>query len=133
MPHDYSSISYRQFTRLKNGEVALTKSWVVAICLALKLPPLLSSTLMEVSLKKDKVNKKHFNLYRSLLEKTSVFLGYDNWQILFGKYDKKDIILKVLNMNSHGKIQRLNRFILEKNKLIYLRMDLIGLSTSISL
>lgn len=49
-PHDASSLSYRQFERYKNGETKnLTKGVVIAICLSLKLPPLLSSELLKIA------------------------------------------------------------------------------------
>lgn len=47
------------------------------------------------------VKKIHFNMFRSVLEKTSIFLGYEKWQDLFEKYDNKANFFKVINMNSH--------------------------------
>lgn len=53
---------------------------------------------------KNNLQKKHFNLFRSILEKTTIFLGYDNWTDLFTKrnYFDYERIKRVLNCNSHG-------------------------------
>lgn len=49
-PHDMSSISYRQFERYKNGETKkLTKGVVIAICLALKLPPVVTQEILKIA------------------------------------------------------------------------------------
>lgn len=50
------------------------------------------------------LQKKHFNLFRSILEKTSVFLGYEQWDSLFYDYSDYERIKRALNMNSHGRI-----------------------------
>lgn len=47
------------------------------------------------------VKKIHFNMFRSVLEKTSIFLGYEKWQDLFEKYEDKANLYKIINMNSH--------------------------------
>ena len=49
------------------------------------------------------LQKKHFNLFRSLLEKTTVFLCFNNWENLFEKYDDLERIKRMLNSNSHGR------------------------------
>ena len=55
------------------------------------------------AIKNDNIQKKHFNLMRSLSEKTSCFLGYSEWQTLFNDYSKNKEYIKMLNSNSHGK------------------------------
>lgn len=47
------------------------------------------------------IKKLHYNMFRSVLEKCSVFLGFNNWQDLFVDYVAKDEFCKVVNMNSH--------------------------------
>lgn len=54
----------------------------------------------------------HFNLFRSLLEKTSIFLGLTNWQDLFNRFTERDILFKVLNMNSHDKYSEIESYFL---------------------
>ena len=51
----------------------------------------------------NEIYKKHFNLFRSILEKTSIFLGYEKWQDIFSGYSDFMKINKILNMNSHEK------------------------------
>ncbi|HBS11558.1 MAG TPA: anticodon nuclease [Flavobacteriaceae bacterium] len=49
------------------------------------------------------IQKYHFNLFRSLLEKTANFLGYNNWyDCITG--DKKQEITKIVNLYSHSKL-----------------------------
>lgn len=49
------------------------------------------------------IKKYHFNLFRSLLEKTSNFLGFSRWEnCVVG--DKKEEIIKCLNLNSHNRL-----------------------------
>lgn len=50
VPNDSSSLSARQFERYQNGETKnLNKRVVVAICLALKLPPNISSEVLKLA------------------------------------------------------------------------------------
>ena len=44
---------------------------------------------------------------RSILEKLSVFLCYDNWQDLFINYQDNKKFEKLINMNSHEKYAEL--------------------------
>lgn len=46
------------------------------------------------------INKYHFNLFRSLLEKTASFLGYKNWDNLITGNSKEEF-LRVINLYSH--------------------------------
>lgn len=52
------------------------------------------------------IKKYHFNLFRSLLEKTANFLGYDNWDDCIIS-DKKDEFARTINVYSHGKLSEL--------------------------
>ena len=49
-PHDLSSLSYRQFERYKNGEIkTMNKRVIVAMCLAMKIPPMVSSEVLKLA------------------------------------------------------------------------------------
>lgn len=52
------------------------------------------------------IERYHFNLFRNLLEKTSNFLGYDNWGDCINISDKAKFI-RLLNNYSHSKISEL--------------------------
>lgn len=54
-----------------------------------------------IAIANETLQKKHFNMFRSVLEKFTVFLGYENWLDLFDKYSEKDSLNKLINMNSH--------------------------------
>lgn len=62
-------------------------------------------TLTEIneSLYSNNLQKKHFNMLRSILEKFSVFLGHNHWEDLFGDYDRLEVFKRLINMNSHEK------------------------------
>ena len=59
------------------------------------------------ALKSNQLQKSHFNIFRSILEKLSVFLGYNNWQDLFKNYSSKKKFEKLINMNSHERYAEL--------------------------
>ena len=59
------------------------------------------------ALKSNQLQKSHFNIFRSILEKLSVFLGYNNWQDLFKNYFNKKKFEKLINMNSHERYSEL--------------------------
>lgn len=52
------------------------------------------------------LEKYHFNLFRSLLEKSANFLGYSNWSDCL-KNDHKKEIMRLVNLYSHGKLSEL--------------------------
>ena len=58
------------------------------------------------AIKNNRVEKQHFNLFRSLLEKTSTFLGYSNWTDCLSEQNQKEFIT-VINLHSHGRISDL--------------------------
>ena len=50
LPNDDSSLSRRQLERYKNGEIkTLNKNMIVAICISLKLPLIISLTLINLA------------------------------------------------------------------------------------
>jgi wobble nucleotide-excising tRNase len=51
----------------------------------------------------DKVNTYHFNMLRSLLEKTSTFFGYDDFSSCIKGVDDEVLFSRALNLLSHGK------------------------------
>jgi hypothetical protein len=52
------------------------------------------------------IEKYHFNLFRSLLEKTANFLGYNSFSDCI-LWERKDEFNRVINLYSHGKISEL--------------------------
>lgn len=54
----------------------------------------------------DNIDKIHFNMFRNVLEKTSIFLGYGTkWSnCLSDGIDKKNIMVKLLNLYSHSNL-----------------------------
>ncbi len=60
------------------------------------------------AIKNDVLRKYHFNIFRSLLEKTSNFLGYKNWgDCILDKYDYRGEFLRIVNLYSHGRLSDL--------------------------
>lgn len=56
---------------------------------------------IQQAIKTNSLKKKDFNMFRSVLEKTSIYLGFENWQILFDGYENTEAFQKIVNMNSH--------------------------------
>jgi len=52
------------------------------------------------------IQKFHFNLFRSLLEKTANFLGYNNWADCISGDNKAEFI-RVINLYSHNRLSEL--------------------------
>ena len=62
--------------------------------------------IIQNAIAKDSVEKYHFNLFRNLLEKTSNFLGYNNWtDCIVG--DNKQEFIRLLNLYSHSRLSDL--------------------------
>lgn len=57
---------------------------------------------LDFALKNDQIVKYHFNILRSIMEMTGIFLGYDKIQDLPNSYKDKDLYIKALNVLSHG-------------------------------
>ena len=66
--------------------------------------------VIQQAVQNDGIKKYHFNLLRTLFEKTSTFLGYGNWEDLLVPDEDKgltqkdiDIYCRKLNLFSHNK------------------------------
>ena len=63
--------------------------------------------LINKSIRKDNITKNLFNVFRSVLEKMAVILGYDHWNAMFSELKERNMIeyemlVNSLNMNSHN-------------------------------
>lgn len=68
---------------------------------------------IQKAIDEDKLQKYHFNLFRSLIEKTSNFLGYNNWgDCIIGSNKTK--FIRIINLYSHSRLSDL-----EYNELPY--------------
>lgn len=52
----------------------------------------------------DNIKKYHYNILRSLFEKTSNYLGYTNWADCISDEEDKSLIIKEVNQNSHNRL-----------------------------
>lgn len=62
--------------------------------------------VIDEAIKNDTIERYHFNLFRNILEKTSIFLGYNKWSDCILKEDNKEFV-RILNLYSHSKISDL--------------------------
>ena len=69
------------------------------------------------ALESNTVKKYHFNLFRSLLEKTANFLGYYEWQLLLDGGDHGPVFKKVIDHFSHNSLSDLEYKELEQDKI----------------
>ncbi|GED63269.1 AAA family ATPase [Lysinibacillus fusiformis] len=63
-------------------------------------------TEIETAIRTDQLKKYHFNYLRNILEKTSTFLGYDNWGELLVEITEgnpEPYITRIVNISSHSK------------------------------
>ncbi|MEK5405146.1 MULTISPECIES: AAA family ATPase [Paenibacillus] len=63
-------------------------------------------TEIEKAIETGQLKKYHFNFFRNILEKTSTFLGYDNWGELLPKDTNENINpyeTRIINISSHSK------------------------------
>lgn len=63
-------------------------------------------TEIETAIETDQLKKYHFNYLRNILEKTSTFLGYDNWGELISEItdgNPEPYITRIINISSHSK------------------------------
>ena len=74
---------------------------------------------IQKAIEKGVVKKYHFNLFRSLLEKTANFLGYVAWSDCFHG-DRKSEMIRILNLYSHDRLAELeNREMNDSDKKLF--------------
>lgn len=59
------------------------------------------------AIKNNDIQKYHFNLFRTLLEKTSNFLGYKRWEEMLEGDAYGNVIKKIIHHYSHGSLSEL--------------------------
>lgn len=58
---------------------------------------------LEKAMVSGNIQKYHFNFLRNILEKTSTFLGYSNWEKLLPEESRNAYYSRILNLSSHSK------------------------------
>lgn len=58
---------------------------------------------LEKAMTSGDIHKYHFNFLRNILEKTSTFLGYSNWEKLLPEESRNAYYSRILNLSSHSK------------------------------
>lgn len=61
------------------------------------------SSIESVARKVETYGKVHFNLFRTVLEKTQAFFGYDSWSKCFTKNMKPEWV-RLINEYSHNRL-----------------------------
>ena len=59
--------------------------------------------LIQEAIDNGNIAKYHFNLFRNILEKTSNFLGYNNWDVCIEGPNKQEFT-RLLNFYSHSRL-----------------------------
>lgn len=64
---------------------------------------------LQKAIEANEVKKYHFNMLRNILEKTSVFLGYEHWRELLEKLEKSNVKYqtRLINISSHSMLSNL--------------------------
>lgn len=76
---------------------------------------------LEKATKSGDIQKYHFNFLRNILEKTSTFLGYTNWDELLPQESRSAYYRRILNLSSHSKHHGEESYIIEENEKRVLR------------
>lgn len=58
---------------------------------------------LEKAIQLNDIQKYHFNFLRNVLEKTSTFLGHNNWRDLLPEESREAYYNRIINLCSHGK------------------------------
>ena len=61
------------------------------------------------------IQKYHFNFLRNILEKTSTFLGHNNWEELLPQESRQSYYNRIINLSSHSKHNGEEMSIIEDN------------------
>lgn len=72
------------------------------------------------AIQSNNLRKKDFNKFRSVLEKTSIYLGFEKWQDLFEGYKETEAVQKIINMNSHEKYVEMDTEFLTNEQIQFL-------------
>ncbi len=62
---------------------------------------------LKEAIKNGSLEKYHFNLFRTLLEKTANFLGYTDWGECIYKEENREEVKRLINLYSHSKLSEL--------------------------
>ncbi len=85
--------------------------------------------MLEQVIQNDAIEKYHFNLFRNLVEKTSNFLGYENWDECL-TVEKKAEFRRALNVYSHSTLSDLeSRGVSNEDKVLLQEMFNIFITT----
>ena len=68
---------------------------------------LLLKNKIKEAIEKDTIERYHFNFFRTLLEKTANFLGYDDWGKCILNGEVRSEVVKIINLYSHGRYSEL--------------------------
>jgi len=118
----FYNVIYNEFNRVKK-----TKKWrleklndgTLSIVEQLKDSPFsyhlfLLSELEKAIASKD-IQKFHFNFLRNIFEKTSTFLGFNNWEDLLPQESREAYYNRIINLSSHSKHHGEEVSIIEEN------------------
>ena len=59
--------------------------------------------IIDEAIQQEQLEKYHYNLLRSVFEKTSTYLGYKEWKELLPEHEDRKIYKRYLNLFSHDK------------------------------
>lgn len=70
---------------------------------------------LEKAIESGGIQKYHFNFLRNIFEKTSTFLGYNNWEELLPQESREAYYKRIINLSSHSKHNGEEISIIEEN------------------
>lgn len=118
----FYNVLYNEFNRVKK-----TKKWrleklndgTFSIVEQLKDSPfsyhLFLLSELEKAIASEDIQKFHFNFLRNIFEKTSTFLGFNNWEDLLPQESREAYYNRIINLSSHSKHHGEEVSIIEEN------------------
>ena len=70
---------------------------------------------LEKAIESGEIQKYHFNFLRNIFEKTSTFLGFNNWEELLPQESRAAYYNRIINLSSHSKHNGEEISIIEEN------------------
>lgn len=118
----FYNVLFNEFSRVKktiNWRLEKLNDGTFSIIEQLKDSPfsyhLFLLSELEKAIASEDIQKYHFNFLRNILEKTSTFLGFNNWEDLLPQDSREAYYNRIINLSSHAKHHGEEIAIIEEN------------------
>lgn len=79
--------------------------------------------IIDNAIKNDEIYRFHFNMFRNLLEKTAIYLGYNKWSNCIDEINENNEFCRIINNFSHNDVDGLeNKSVPEEHKVVFIKV-----------